>query len=649
MEFTKITSEDTQNKGVVGLADTPNLTTGEMQKKFDELATDVIIPKFNNLCDELEAAEIDKRVKSDEITNMRRSEDNTLQVSVDGGETYKELSSAGHVIMNGSGIAATQRSKMQFSSNVVITDDPVRERTFIQIPSGEKGDKGDSSTITVGNVTEGDRAEVTNSGSQTDAILNFVLPKGDKGDAADIQVGTVTSGVNPSVSNRGTSSNAIFDFVLPKGEKGDVGQGINILGEFATLADLQAAHPVGNPGNSYMVGIVNPKDLYIWDTATRTWTNEGALQGVKGDSGDAGTITVGTVTQGTTTKVENVGTSENAILNFTLEKGDKGDQGIAGTIAIGTVVKGDNAAVVNVGTPSAAVLNMVLPKGDKGDPGDPAIVNGKSGASINITPADMAMEGYVKGTTEASILDTDSLNEAIGKLEFKADSAGKNETMDFDTYEALSDAEKNNHTLRIITDRNNADEGNVADKFDATKTYAKGDIVIYNNITYEAKEDILTAGSFDGLQWERKTIGNVVQSVSSNLTDLSNLDFTDTSVPSGTTTKELLQLLMNSVFPKFSITTQYGTVNAQLSRVGANAVRITGTFEQANVTVPTNGVIFNIIPLPNAEQTLTNALTIPSISGAYRTLTIKTDGRILLAGDSMVTPHTWDIDFTYNV
>ena len=55
MAFTKITENDTINKGVMGLPDTPNLSTAEMQAKFEELSNDVIIPKFNNLVDELEA------------------------------------------------------------------------------------------------------------------------------------------------------------------------------------------------------------------------------------------------------------------------------------------------------------------------------------------------------------------------------------------------------------------------------------------------------------------------------------------------------------------------------------------------------------------------------------------------------------------
>lgn len=55
MAFTKITEADLQNKGVIGLPDTPGLSTTEMQEKFDEIALDVLYPKHNGLVDELEA------------------------------------------------------------------------------------------------------------------------------------------------------------------------------------------------------------------------------------------------------------------------------------------------------------------------------------------------------------------------------------------------------------------------------------------------------------------------------------------------------------------------------------------------------------------------------------------------------------------
>ena len=55
MSFTKITEGDLTNKGVRGLPDSPNLSTTDMQNKFEEVSVDVIIPKHNGLIDELEA------------------------------------------------------------------------------------------------------------------------------------------------------------------------------------------------------------------------------------------------------------------------------------------------------------------------------------------------------------------------------------------------------------------------------------------------------------------------------------------------------------------------------------------------------------------------------------------------------------------
>ena len=61
----------------------------------------------------------------------------------------------------------------------------------------------------------------------------------------------------------------------------------------------------------------------------------GQLKGEKGDKGDGATIIVGNVQTGepnTDAKVENVGTSTNAIFNFIIPKGDKGEKGEAGSI-----------------------------------------------------------------------------------------------------------------------------------------------------------------------------------------------------------------------------------------------------------------------------------------------------------------------------
>lgn len=388
----KITNADLVGKGNVGKPDTPNLSTSDMQRVLDEIPRDVIIPKYNSLVDEL--TELDNKISSDDITNMQLDAEGKIQISTDGGTTYKYGGSTGHTLVDSSGTAFPARGKMQFSDNVTLTDNEAGNRTIVTVKPGEKGAKGDTATVAIGTVREGDRASVINVGSSNDAIFNFTLPKGDAGNAATVQVGTVESGEVASVSNRGTSENAILDFVLPKGDKGDMGRGLTILGTYDTLAELQSAHPVGLIGNAYMVGTTNPKSVYIWNEDTLSWVDEGTLQGAKGDKGDSATVTIGTVTEGEAVSVENVGTSTDAIFNFVLKKGDKGDKGDTGdsaTIAIGNVEKGDTASIMNVGTPNNAIFDFVLPKGDKGDRGEPTTVNGKSGNNVTIFATDIQM------------------------------------------------------------------------------------------------------------------------------------------------------------------------------------------------------------------------------------------------------------------
>ena len=54
--ISKITSDMLTGKGVTGLPDAPELSTLNMQKKFDELSIDVIVPHINQMCDEIDAA-----------------------------------------------------------------------------------------------------------------------------------------------------------------------------------------------------------------------------------------------------------------------------------------------------------------------------------------------------------------------------------------------------------------------------------------------------------------------------------------------------------------------------------------------------------------------------------------------------------------
>ena len=57
MAFDKIETSDLVGVGVIGLPDTPQLSTSEMQEKFEETGRDVIIPHFNKLIDNLASEE----------------------------------------------------------------------------------------------------------------------------------------------------------------------------------------------------------------------------------------------------------------------------------------------------------------------------------------------------------------------------------------------------------------------------------------------------------------------------------------------------------------------------------------------------------------------------------------------------------------
>lgn len=84
--------------------------------------------------------------------------------------------------------------------------------------------------------------------------------KGDPGDAATITVGTVTAsgpGSAPQVTNSGTENAAILDFVLPRGEQGDAG---------AVVIEAYADFPATGAANTlYVDSSVTPAKAYIWN------------------------------------------------------------------------------------------------------------------------------------------------------------------------------------------------------------------------------------------------------------------------------------------------------------------------------------------------------------------------------------------------
>ena len=107
-----------------------------------------------------------------------------------------------------------------------------------QGPAGERGPKGDPGvSVTVGTTTTGTAgtpASVTNSGTDSDPVLNFTIPRGEKGEKGDkgegsatVTIGTTTTGAagtQASVTNSGTDTAAILNFTIPQGEAGPAGE-----------------------------------------------------------------------------------------------------------------------------------------------------------------------------------------------------------------------------------------------------------------------------------------------------------------------------------------------------------------------------------------------------------------------------------------
>ena len=134
----------------------------------------------------------------------------------------------------------------------------------IQGATGYVGSSGYAGTIALGYSyigSAGTRARITNSGTASAAIFDFILPLGYTGSASTIQgatgyvgsagyAGTIalgysyigSAGTRARITNSGTASAAIFDFILPLGYTGSAGTGSGgITGIYQPAAFTSAA------------------------------------------------------------------------------------------------------------------------------------------------------------------------------------------------------------------------------------------------------------------------------------------------------------------------------------------------------------------------------------------------------------------------
>ena len=193
-------------------------------------------------------------------------------------------------------------------------------------PQGVAGRNGQDGNITFDELTDEQKATL----------------KGPKGDAATIALGSCATGepgTEVVITNTGTSSAAVFNFVIPRGSagpqgpQGKPGKGLTILGTYATVEALRAAVPSAQQGDVYNVGASAPYEIYMWDNAAGGFVNQGGLQGANG-----AVFTPSVAADGTLSWTNNGGLDNPDAVNIKGPKGEPGTNGADGR----TPVKGQD-------------------------------------------------------------------------------------------------------------------------------------------------------------------------------------------------------------------------------------------------------------------------------------------------------------------
>lgn len=160
---------------------------------------------------------------------------------------------------------------------------------------------------------------------------------------------------------------ALLKRILDEGGMG--GGGTRILGYYATLEQLEAAHPTGHINDAYLVG--TPSHIYVWLPDAEEWHDSGQFEAIPGEPGVGiasieKTATVGLVDTYTIT-YDDLRTT-----TFEVTNGQNGTDGRDGTDG--------NGIVSIVKTSTAGLVDTYTITFDDGDTTTFEVTNGAAGA-----------------------------------------------------------------------------------------------------------------------------------------------------------------------------------------------------------------------------------------------------------------------------
>ena len=293
----KITDSQISTKGVVSAPDKLTGTAQENKAVFDKLIREAVKGDINGLIDALVAAGVGSEVLLGEDAGMkyiRLNSDLVLETSEDG-EEWEATGSSGHIIVDAEGNTLTQRSRLKFAEGSV-EDDAVNGVTVVHGITGPQGPQGPQGQQGIQG-ERGAQGYVLVPAIDDDGVISWSIqtPSGVVPASRNIRGPQGVQGAQGAQGPQGAQGaqgiQGIQGVQGPRGEAGRDGAdgtSFQILGIYASVQLLEAAHPTGSAGDAYAVGTAASNVIYNWDTDQSAWVNLGPLRGPEGPQGPQG-------------------------------------------------------------------------------------------------------------------------------------------------------------------------------------------------------------------------------------------------------------------------------------------------------------------------------------------------------------------------
>lgn len=185
---------------------------------------------------------------------------------------------------------------------------------------------------------------------------------------------------------------ALLKRILDEGGMG--GGGTRILGYYATLEDLEAAHPTGHINDAYLVG--SPSHIYVWLPDASEWHDSGQFEAIPGEPGVGIASIVKTATVGLV-DTYTITYDDLRTTTFEITNGQNGTDGRDGT---------DGNGIVSIAkTSTAGLVDTYTVTFDDGDTTTFEVTNGAAGAPGRDGTDGNGIASIVK-TATAGLVDT---------------------------------------------------------------------------------------------------------------------------------------------------------------------------------------------------------------------------------------------------